>query len=204
MIDTGAPWQENKDRVRQNMLLYGKYTPPFTRGRTPCNLRVQFLLLISSLNMWMPPKKGKKKNRKDSRMNRPCSIASANLWNPACSLLAMQLHTTCWVLSRECGQQVAGELMKCQDGGREIACITYPQGALVVFPRISHTRVEYSDHTLKEKVVLPSTHNLLFLYICENERNYWAASSLPKTLPQFPKVTSMKRVNCMPHCQPFY
>lgn len=97
-------------------------------------------------------------------MNRPCSIASANLWNPACSVLAMQLHTTCWVLSRECGQQVAGELMKCQDGGREIACITYPQGALVVFPRISHTRGEYSmaGHTVEVKVVLPSTHNLLF------------------------------------------
>lgn len=54
--------------------------------------------------------------------------------------------------------------MKCQDGGREIACITYPQGALVVFPRISHTRGEYSKagHTLKEKVGLSSTHNLPF------------------------------------------
>lgn len=149
--------------------------------------------------MWMPQKK-KRKERKDSR------IASANLWNSVCSLLAMQLHTTCWMLSRECGQQVAGELMKCQDGGREIACITYLQGALVVFPRISHTRGEYSEvnHTLKEKVVLPSTHNLLFLYISGNELNYWVASPLPKTLPQFPKVTGMKRFNCMPHCQPFY
>lgn len=79
-------------------------------------------------------------------------------------LSTMQLHTTCWVLSRECGQQVTGELMKCQDGGREIACITYPQGALVVFPRLSHTRREYSrpGHTMKDKVVQPSTYNLLF------------------------------------------
>lgn len=54
--------------------------------------------------------------------------------------------------------------MKCQDGGREIACITYPQGALVVFPGISHTRGEYdrTGRTMKEEVVLPSTHNLPF------------------------------------------
>lgn len=146
------------------MLFHMNYTSLFFfisyRGRTPCNLRDQFLLVISSLNTDGCHYQ-KKKKRKDSR------IASANLWNSVCSLLAMQLHTTCWVLSRECGQQVAGELMKCQDGGREIACITYPQGALVVFPRISHTRGEYSaaDHTLKEKVVLLSTHNLLFFFL---------------------------------------
>lgn len=79
--------------------------------------------------------------KKESKMNWPCSVPSTNLWNPACSLLAMQLHTTCWVLSRECGQQVTGELMKCQDGGREIACITYPQGALGgIFKNKSHNR----------------------------------------------------------------
>lgn len=46
---------------------------------------------------------------------------------------------TCWMLSRECGQRVTGELMKCQDGAREIASLTSPQGALVVFLRMSHT-----------------------------------------------------------------
>lgn len=100
-------------------------------------------------------------------MNQPCCIASTNPCKPACSLLTRQLHTTCWVLSRECGQQVTGELMKCQSGGREIACITYPQGALVVFPRISHTWEVYyttarmvSQYKKKNKVV-SSSHNLL-------------------------------------------
>lgn len=99
-------------------------------------------------------------------MNQSCSIASTNPCKPACSLLTRQLHTTCWVLSRECGQQVTGELMKCQSGGREIACITYPQGALVVFPRISHTQAKYIIlhqgwfHNVKNKV-LSSSHNLL-------------------------------------------
>lgn len=106
-------------------------------------LKADFLLLaISSLYMRMPPEMQKEK-KSESRMNLSCSIASTNRWKPACSLLAKQLHTTCWVLSRECGQQVTGELMKCQSGGREIACITYPQGALVVFSRISHTRGNY-------------------------------------------------------------
>ena len=43
------------------MLLYMKYTSPFTRGGASCNLRAQFLLAISSLNMRMPPEKDKKK-----------------------------------------------------------------------------------------------------------------------------------------------
>lgn len=166
------------------MSLYMRYL--FTRGGTSHNLRPQFLLAISSLNMRMPPEKGGGGEIK-SEMNWPCSIAWANLWNPACSLLAMQLHTTCWVLSRECGQQVAGELMKCQDGGREIACITYPQGALVVFPRISHTGGEYSRtaHTLKEKVVLLSIHNLLSLFFC--------------TSVEMGAITEL-----LPHCQQHY
>lgn len=119
-------------------------------------------------------------------MNRPCSIALANLWNPGCSLLAMQLHTTCWVLSRECGQQVAGELMKCQDGGREIACITYPQGALVVFPRISHTRGEYSKagHTLKREESCAAFNSTFFFF--------------------YTSVEMRAIIESLPHCQRNY
>lgn len=89
-------------------------------------------------------KRKKKKRGGGGGANEPAPLDSLSqsmkpslLW-----LLAMQLHTTCWMLSRECGQQVTRELMKCQDGGREIAYITYPQGALVVFLRISHTEGE--------------------------------------------------------------
>lgn len=131
----------NKDREEKMMSLYMKYTSLLTSRGTLGNRRAQFPLAISSLNIRMPPER-EKKNKIVQWTD--CALAWANLWNPACSLLAMQLHTTCWMLSRECSRQVAGELMKCQDGGREIACITYPQGALVVFPRISHTNREHS------------------------------------------------------------
>lgn len=42
--------------------------------------------------------------------------------------------------------------MKCQDGKREIAWITYPQGALVIFSRISHTGKEncWNSYILKD------------------------------------------------------
>lgn len=120
----------------------------------------------------MPPGKGRVGAR-------GCSL-NQSMKPSLCSLLAMQLHTTCWVLSRECGQQVTGELMKCQDGGREIACITYPQGALVVFPRISHTRGEHcrTGHALDEKVVLPPTHNLLSF--CTSAEIRAISESLPQ------------------------
>lgn len=193
-----------RERERQNMPLCMKHL--FTRGGTWHNLRPQFLLAISSINMRMPPENwvGGGGGRVKSKMNWPGSSAWANLWNPACSLLAMQLHTTCWVLSQECGQQVAGELMKCQDGGREIACITYPQGALVVFPRISHTGGGCSQ--FERESCAASVYNLLslFLYICGNESNQWIASSLSTARPQSPKVTGLKRFNCMPQCQAFY
>lgn len=105
----------------------------------------------------------KRKREKKKQHDRPPFCNLSQSMEPSL-LSAMQLHTTCWVLSWECGQQVTGELMKCQDGGREIACITYPQGALVVFPRLSHTGREdgRSGHTVKYKVVLPSTPELLF------------------------------------------
>lgn len=64
------------------------------------------------------------------------------------------------MLSRECGQRVTRELMKCQDGAREIAYITYPQGALVVFLRMSHTGGKYrSSVETKSKVVLQHNHS---------------------------------------------
>lgn len=64
------------------------------------------------------------------------------------------------MLSRECGQQVTRELMKCQDGAREIAYITYPQGALVVFLRMSHTGGKYRRSVeTKSKVVLQHSHS---------------------------------------------
>lgn len=48
--------------------------------------------------------------------------------------------------------------MKCQDGAREIAYITYPQGALVVFLR-SDTGGKYSRSVeTKREVVLQHSH----------------------------------------------
>jgi len=174
-------------------------TSLFTTEKTLCNLWAQLLLTISSLNMRMPPEKEEKKRK--SRINQPCSIASTNLQNPARSLLAMQLHPTCWVLLRECGQQVAGELMKCHDGGRKIACITYPQGALVVFPKISRRRGECrrTGHTLKANscAALNSESNCFLSFSTSVEMRAiidWVA----------PEVTGMNTFNCGPHFQSFY
>lgn len=93
-----------------------------TRGGTQHNLRVQLLATGMKQQNELTLLSSQPINETQPALRSPCNYTQPVECCPG-----------------ECGRRVTGELMKCQGGGREIACITYPQGALVVFSRISHT-----------------------------------------------------------------
>lgn len=100
-------------------LKHGQKTRPFNDAEKDKGQRKEKYIIIGESSHWTSVPQGKLITKHedgtgkmggggDRKAKSAAPIAWANLWNSG-SLLAAQLHTTCWVLSQERGQHVAGE-----------------------------------------------------------------------------------------------
>lgn len=207
---TGIDWHRstvtrNKDTERENMPLYMKYTSLFTRGGTSCNLRVQFLLAISSLNMRMPPEIGEKREEK-RKPNEPTLFRSlSQSMKP--SLLSARHAITHNLLSVVPGMRSASRWrINEMPRWRERNCL---------YNLSSRCPCGISENKSHEENIAGLISHwrwklcYLQLIICFFFVHWWKWAQLlscfllPKAPPQSPKVTGKKRFNCMPHCQLF-